>query len=180
MWYSLCFRRHPAPFHSLHQINPKQHQTHCGCLFCRIPHHLQFRHDPISPRFVLLICDGCSLLCFILQRAFSLSLSHSLPLSLPLAFVAEMCYQPLTSPVNLQNCAPEDLKKIPDQALMCPFQKKMEKNRRKENVTKMWNPSKCIHVSCRWKSNPRCQGSVFIAYIRPMYVYIHTLSYKHT
>lgn len=29
-------------------------------------------------------------------------------LSLPLAFVAEMCYQPLTSPPSLQNCAPID------------------------------------------------------------------------
>lgn len=45
---------------------------------------LSFRPDPPPPptptrsnipRFVLLSCDGCSLLCFLLQRAFSLSLS---------------------------------------------------------------------------------------------------------
>lgn len=40
-----------------------QPQTHCGCLFVLIPRHLQIRNDPVSPlRFVLLICDGCSLL----------------------------------------------------------------------------------------------------------------------
>lgn len=68
---------------------------------------LSFRLDPPpppsqqrsnTPRFVLLFCDGCSSVCFLLQKAFSLSL--------PLAFVAEMCYQPLTSPPSLQNCAP--------------------------------------------------------------------------
>lgn len=35
-----------------------------------------------DPQFVLLICDGCSLLYFLLQRAFSLSLAVSLPPSL--------------------------------------------------------------------------------------------------
>lgn len=60
--------------------------------------HLRFRLDPLcTPLFVLLSCNDCSLLCFILQKRGLL-----LSLSLPLAFVAEMCYQPLTSPENLQ------------------------------------------------------------------------------
>lgn len=56
---------------------PKRLRTHCGRLFQRISRRPVFRHDPISPRSVL-IFDGWSLLCFILRRAFSLSPCPSL------------------------------------------------------------------------------------------------------
>lgn len=77
------------------QIGPERLQTHCGCLFRRISPCSD--SIQICPRSVLLF-DGRSL-GFILRRAFSLS-------PLPLAFVAQARYQPLTSPENLQNCAP--------------------------------------------------------------------------
>lgn len=57
-------------------------------------------YPPICPPY---ICDGCSLLCFLLQIGLlSLSLWRC-----PLLLLLEMCYQPLTSPPSLQNCAPQ-------------------------------------------------------------------------
>ena len=102
-----------------------------------IPHHLQLRHDPISPRFVLLIGDGCSLLVFSPPKGL-------LSLSLPLAFVAEMCYQPLTSPPSLPKLRTDRLFKKINSRLgsdESPQEeksfKKEEKRKGKENVTKM-------------------------------------------
>ncbi|MEQ2157528.1 hypothetical protein GOODEAATRI_002698 [Goodea atripinnis] len=64
--------------------------------------HLQLRNE--TPNLSSLFVMAVPLLYFLLQRAFSLSLSLSLPPSL--SFVAEMCYQSFTSLPSLQNCAP--------------------------------------------------------------------------
>lgn len=145
---------------------------------------LSFRLDPPppptpkrsnTPRFVLLICDGCSLLCFLLQRAFSLSL--------PLAFVAEMCYQPLTSPPSLQNCAPIDFlnsrrgseESLQDKKSLKKGKKK-RKGKRDQDVKIPRNVSTFLAGE---KATPAVRLSFYSLHKAYICVHTYTLSYKH-
>lgn len=137
----------------------KRHQTHCGHLVFSVP------QPPSVPTgstlgFVLLNCNDCSLLCFILQKK-----GPSL-VSLPAPRFC--CWNVLSAPhitgeppkTAHQHAVKRHIFLTGLKSILPDGQndKKRVKNARKENVTKMWNPSKCIHVSCRWKSNPRCQA----------------------
>lgn len=134
---------------------------------------------PSIPRFVLLICDGCSLLCFLLQRAFSLSL--------PLAFVAEMCYQPLTSPPSLQNCAPIDFfflnsrlgsdESLQEKKNLKRGDKKKRKRKRDQDVQIPRNVSTFLAGE---KATPAVRLSSYSLHKAYVSVHTYTLSYKHT
>lgn len=95
---------------------------------------------------------------------------------LPLAFVAQMCYQPLTSPANLQNCAPtpflksKNLRQGSGEAFTKRRSQKrqhLEKRKRDQDVIIPRNVSTFVAGE---KRQPPLSDSVFIAYIRPVNV----------
>ncbi len=155
MWYSHCFRRHPAPFYSLHQIN----QTAPNSL------RLSFRSDPPPPPSptrsnIPPICPPYVWWLFLAVFSPPKGL-----LALPAPRFC--CWNVLSAPHITSE--PPKLRtdrlflKFPARHWWIPSRKekiiKGKKKREKKNVTKILkNPSKCIHVSCRWKSNPRCQA----------------------
>lgn len=108
---------------------------------------------------------------FLLQRAFSLSAPRF------------CCWNVLSAP-HITTKPPKlrtdrlffkflaRLRWIPWREKKKSLKKGGQNKRKKKTWPRRENPSKCIHVSCRWKSNPRCQAQLFTAYIC---VHIHTV-----
>lgn len=130
-----------------------QPQTHCGCLFVLIPRHLQIRNDPVSPlRFVLLICDGCSLLFSPPKGLLSLCPSLLLlkcVISPSHHHQASKTAHRYTFFLNFWLDSDESLQKREGGN---NYKKKIgggQNNRKRKRDQRRENPSKCIHVSCR-------------------------------
>lgn len=181
MWHSRFFRRHPALFHSLHQISPKLTAVvfSSWSLATSKSEMIQYPPSDLSSLYVMAV--PC---CFLLQRAFSLSAPRF------------CCWNVLSAPHITTK--PPKLRTdrlfflISGSTPMNPFKRergeiitKKKKKKEGDKITEKENVTKDVKIPrnvSTFLAGEKATPAVRLGFynLHTAYTCAHTLSYKHT